>query len=43
MSGSSLSARARYVAGMREILECWLEGEAIRQEYAIVDGDSARA
>jgi formate dehydrogenase len=37
-SGTSLSAQARYAAGTREILECWLEGRAIREEYLIVDG-----
>ena len=38
MSGTSLSAQARYAAGTREILECWLEGRPIRSEYLIVDG-----
>lgn len=38
MSGTSLSAQARYAAGTREILECWLEGRPIRGEYLIVDG-----
>jgi formate dehydrogenase len=38
ISGSSLSAQARYAAGTREILECWLEGTPIRDEYLIVDG-----
>jgi formate dehydrogenase len=37
-SGTSLSAQARYAAGTREILECWLEGRTIREEYLIVDG-----
>ncbi len=37
-SGSSLSAQARYAAGTREILECWLDGRPIREEYLIVDG-----
>jgi formate dehydrogenase len=37
-SGTSLSAQARYAAGTREILECWLQGRAIREEYLIVDG-----
>jgi formate dehydrogenase len=37
ISGSSLSAQARYAAGTREILECWLEGRPIREEYLIVD------
>ncbi|MET0701376.1 MAG: NAD-dependent formate dehydrogenase [Mycobacterium sp.] len=38
MSGSSLSAQARYAAGTREILECWFENRPIREEYLIVDG-----
>src|ERR1051325_8431062 len=38
ISGSSLSAQARYAAGAREILECWLDGRPIREEYLIVDG-----
>jgi formate dehydrogenase len=38
ISGSSLSAQARYAAGTREILECWLAGQPIRDEYLIVDG-----
>ena len=37
-SGTSLSAQARYAAGVREILECWLEGRPIREEYLIVQG-----
>jgi formate dehydrogenase len=37
-SGTSLSAQARYAAGTREILECFLEGRPIREEYLIVDG-----
>jgi formate dehydrogenase len=37
-SGTSLSAQARYAAGTREILECWLGGRPIREEYLIVDG-----
>jgi formate dehydrogenase len=37
VSGSSLSAQARYAAGVREILESWLEGRPIRDEYLIVD------
>ncbi|HEU6443873.1 MAG TPA: NAD-dependent formate dehydrogenase [Gaiellaceae bacterium] len=37
-SGTSLSAQARYAAGTREILECWLEGRPIREEYLIVQG-----
>jgi formate dehydrogenase len=38
MSGSSLSAQARYAAGTREILESYFAGTAIRDEYLIVDG-----
>jgi len=36
ISGSSLSAQARYAAGTREILECWLQERPIRDEYLIV-------
>jgi formate dehydrogenase len=36
VSGTSLSAQARYAAGVREILECWFEGRPIREEYLIV-------
>jgi formate dehydrogenase len=38
VSGTSLSAQARYAAGTREILECWFEHRPIREEYLIVDG-----
>jgi formate dehydrogenase len=38
LSGSSLSAQARYAAGTREILESWPAGRPIREEYLIVDG-----
>ena len=38
ISGSSLSAQARYAAGVREILECWFQNKPIRSEYLIVDG-----
>ena len=37
VSGTSLSAQARYAAGTREILECWFDGRPIREEYLIVD------
>jgi len=37
ISGTSLSAQSRYAAGTREILECWLDGRPIREEYLIVD------
>jgi formate dehydrogenase len=36
-SGTSLSAQARYAAGVREILECWFDSRPIREEYLIVD------
>jgi formate dehydrogenase len=38
VSGTSLSAQARYAAGTREILECYFEGRPIRDEYLIVKG-----
>ena len=38
VSGTTLSAQARYAAGTREILEDFLNGRPIRQEYLIVDG-----
>jgi len=38
ISGSSLSAQARYAAGTREILEAHFGGTPIREEYLIVDG-----
>jgi len=37
ISGTSLSAQARYAAGVREILECWFDDRPIREEYLIVD------
>jgi formate dehydrogenase len=37
VAGSTLSAQARYAAGTREILECWFEGEPIRNDYLIID------
>jgi len=37
VSGTSLSAQARYATGVREILECWFEERPIRDEYLIVD------
>jgi formate dehydrogenase len=37
VSGTTLSAQARYAAGTREILERWLDGHPIRPEYLIVD------
>ena len=41
-SGTSLSAQARYAAGVREILECFFEGSPIRDPYLIVkDGELA--
>jgi formate dehydrogenase len=38
ISGTSLSAQARYAAGVREILECFFDGQPIRDEYLIVQG-----
>lgn len=38
ISGTSLSAQARYAAGVREVLECWFEGRPIRNEYLVVEG-----
>ena len=38
VSGTSLSAQARYAAGTREILECFFGGRPMREEYLIVDG-----
>ena len=38
ISGTTLSAQARYAAGTREILECFFEGRPIRDEYLIVQG-----
>jgi len=37
VSGTSLSAQARYAAGAREILECYFDGRPIREEYLIVN------
>ena len=43
-SGTSLSAQARYAAGTREILECFLGDVPIRTEYLIVqNGELAGA
>jgi len=36
VSGTSLSAQARYAAGVREVLECFFEGRPIRTEYLVV-------
>src|SRR4029453_8499651 len=38
ISGTSLSAQARYAAGTREILECFFDERPIREEYLIVQG-----
>ena len=38
ISGTTLSAQARYAAGTREILECFFEGRPIREEYLIDEG-----
>lgn len=40
ISGTTLSAQARYAAGTREILECFLGGRPIRGDYLIVQGGS---
>jgi formate dehydrogenase len=37
VSGTSLSAQARYAAGVREILESYFANKPIRTEYLIVD------
>lgn len=37
ISGTTLSAQARYAAGVREILECWFSNQPIRNEYLIVN------
>jgi formate dehydrogenase len=39
-SGTTLSAQARYCAGVREVLENHFAGEKIRDEYLIVQGGS---
>ena len=38
VSGTTLSAQARYAAGTREILESFFAGSPIRPEYLIVEG-----
>ncbi|KWT67538.1 MULTISPECIES: NAD-dependent formate dehydrogenase [Hyphomicrobium] len=38
ISGTSLSAQARYAAGTREILEAYFSGKPIRDEYLVVQG-----
>jgi formate dehydrogenase len=38
VSGTTLSAQARYAAGTREILECYFANRPIRTEYLIVQG-----
>jgi formate dehydrogenase len=38
ISGTSLSAQARYAAGTLEILQSYFEGTPIREEYLIIDG-----
>ena len=38
VSGTTLSAQARYAAGTQEILESWFAGSPIRPEYLIVEG-----
>merc|ERR1711972_48171 len=42
ISGTTLSAQARYAAGVKEILECYFAGRPQRTEYQIVtDGSLA--
>lgn len=38
VSGTTLSAQARYAAGTREILEHFFAGKGLRDEYLIVEG-----
>jgi len=38
VSGTTVSAQARYAAGTREILEAFFAGKPIRPEYLIVEG-----
>ena len=35
ISGTSLSAQARYAAGVRETLECFFDNKPIRDDYLI--------
>jgi formate dehydrogenase len=37
IAGSTLSAQARYAAGVREILECWFDRRPIRDDYVILN------
>jgi len=37
-SGTTLTAQAKYAAGVQEILECFLESKPIRNEYLIAQG-----
>lgn len=37
VSGTSLSAQARYAAGTVEILECFFQDKSVRTEYLIID------
>merc|ERR1712072_470375 len=37
-SGTTLSAQARYAAGVREILECFMDNKPIRDSYLIAQG-----
>merc|ERR1712066_980718 len=39
-SGTSLSAQARYAAGVREILECYFDNKPIPDDYLIAQGGS---
>ncbi|MBA3660277.1 MAG: NAD-dependent formate dehydrogenase [Gammaproteobacteria bacterium] len=42
ISGTTLSAQTRYAAGVREILECWLQKKPIRDQYLIVHNGALR-
>ena len=37
VSGTTLSAQARYAAGARELLECWFHARPIRDVFLIVE------
>lgn len=37
-SGTTLSAQARYAAGVREVLECYFDKKPIRNEYLVTQG-----
>jgi formate dehydrogenase len=37
IAGSTLSAQARYAAGVREVLDCWFDGFPVPGDYLILD------